>query len=212
MYQLQFEFTFRIKGSYFYSAELLLEENILFKNQLLNITPEPNNPFDSNALQIWLNGQQLKSQFISTWHSVFAQGKLSQGYQQPAHYLSTKLSTTFVVRNHPLPNTQGWLREEPYNLKFANYHWQYRQPQWLLGYVPKSLSALLSAKLYNPRCHLWRIDSAPSKRLYAKLRLHLPIFSAFKLAWQLLQQRKTHDFQYQIKFTQDSHRSVKNDS
>ena len=49
---------FPIKGCYFYSAQLAYEQNRLFPGQPLTLRPEPTNPYDRYAIQIWCDHPQ----------------------------------------------------------------------------------------------------------------------------------------------------------
>ena len=46
-------YRFPIKGSYFYSAQLAHQQRCLKVGSALYLTPEPDNAYDGNALQIW---------------------------------------------------------------------------------------------------------------------------------------------------------------
>ncbi|VAW43944.1 hypothetical protein MNBD_GAMMA04-1657 [hydrothermal vent metagenome] len=44
---------FPIKGTYYYAADLALEYGWIAANTTLILKPEPDNPYDPNAIQIW---------------------------------------------------------------------------------------------------------------------------------------------------------------
>ena len=46
-------YRFPIKGSYYYSADLAYQQDLLKVGNLLYLVPEPDNAHDSHALQIW---------------------------------------------------------------------------------------------------------------------------------------------------------------
>lgn len=52
--RLQLAITFRLKGSYYYEANRLFNQQRLSAGKALSIHLEPNNPFDPNALKIYL--------------------------------------------------------------------------------------------------------------------------------------------------------------
>lgn len=45
---------FPIKGTYYYAAELAIENALIQPNTQLKLKPEPDNPYDKHAVQIWL--------------------------------------------------------------------------------------------------------------------------------------------------------------
>lgn len=45
---------FPIKGTFYYSAELALDLNLIHNGLILQMRPEPSNKYDTFAIQIWL--------------------------------------------------------------------------------------------------------------------------------------------------------------
>lgn len=66
------QYRFPIKGSYYYSAELAFNQKLLPTGQSLTLIAEPDNDYDTHAIQIWLQTDLQKGHL----HSVEQSGYL----------------------------------------------------------------------------------------------------------------------------------------
>ncbi|BBP46581.1 hypothetical protein THMIRHAS_19540 [Thiosulfatimonas sediminis] len=52
---MRIQLRFPIKGLFYYSAQQLFDLHLISQGRHLNLVLEPDNAFDANAIQIWLN-------------------------------------------------------------------------------------------------------------------------------------------------------------
>lgn len=62
---MQRRIRFPIKGTYYYAAELAIDMDLLQLGSHLQLRFEPENLYDANAIQIWLNNSDDKALFNS---------------------------------------------------------------------------------------------------------------------------------------------------
>lgn len=53
---------FPVKGTYYYAADVAIEQALIQPNVPLTFKSEPNNPYDKHAIQIWLPTQEQPTQ------------------------------------------------------------------------------------------------------------------------------------------------------
>lgn len=188
MLKLNISFNFRIKGSHYYSAELLTENQILETNQSLKTIPEPQNLVDANALQIWIPKSCLSKQAQTKLALSNIQQPLSLNYYQQTLRLLTKLSTPCSTVRSKMPN---W--------RYSKLQWHYLPEKWLLGYVPKDLAALLANPIQNCNieCSLTHLESTPV-RLYADLTIRISMLKGLHLLWKLLTRKTQRDYTWKL--------------
>jgi len=198
-----FEFRFRIKGTYFYSAHHLIFEKILSNNQELKLVPEPNNPFDTNAVTLWLPLQNLPISLQNNQTLEHEKWQLQILNYQYLYRLPTKLSRKLST-SHLTPETNSSVNLSPIQINFKNLHWHFMPHQWLIGYLPRRL-----AKLVNPlntlelsasskiRLRIIQIESAG--KIFAKLELHSSFFQMIKLGIQLIRVKHHNEFFWKLK-------------
>lgn len=140
MLNWNFEFRFRLKGSFYYSANLLNTENLIQINQLLTLKPEPKNRFDLNAVQCWITETELAK-------------TLPAGKEFPIPKTSLKNASFGVnplfIQKIPTELSTGLSLKSPIHLtpnlvEFPSLNWHYHPRQWLLGYLPRTLAKSLA--------------------------------------------------------------------
>lgn len=119
------KYRFMIKGSFYYAAQLAMEQHRLTPNTTLTLKTEPDNAFDPYAVQIWLPSHQanlpglligyVPRQLARVIHSTLA---MSEFAQQKTHAAPAyRLMLIAPVRTAPrlqlecqLSFDQAWLR------------------------------------------------------------------------------------------------------
>lgn len=210
MLDWNFEFKFRIKGSYYYSANLLYAENLIQTNQLLTLKLEPDNRFDINAVQCWLTETELAKTLPAG--KEFPIPKTS--FQNASCGLNplfiqkvpTELSTNLSI-NLPSDSSRNLVG-------FSNVTWHYQPRQWLVGYLPRTLAKALAPMFKNliseacntDFCETFihkiaspatssKLSSEISPQLYATLRCKTSFLKGLTLALTLLLSSHS-DFQW----------------
>lgn len=66
-------YEYPIKGTFYYSAELAWQQQLLTPNTQLKLVAEPSNAYDANAIQIWLADDSyllgyVPRQLARLWH------------------------------------------------------------------------------------------------------------------------------------------------
>lgn len=218
-----FEFKFRIKGTYFYSSSHLLKEKILIENQKINLFFEPQNPFDPNAITLWLSFENLPKHIQS--HQILEHEKwqLNILHYQYLYRLPTKLSINLSTKLPTKRSTaykttshSAHIDLSPQSIAFKDLHWQFIPHRWLIGYLPRNLAKLLNpiqhkttaGKLNKSKAVISQIEPAgrdfPKKKIYANLQMGVSLFDAIKLTLKLLKAKSHGDYSWKLKFQKNN--------
>lgn len=97
---------FPVKGTYYYAADLALNEGLIHVNTPLQFIPEPNNAYDSYAIQIWLplpsplpatNTTQMQKQPQSGYLLGYVPKVMSRPVSKALH---ASLTQDLIVAHH----------------------------------------------------------------------------------------------------------------
>lgn len=88
---------FPIKGTFYYSAELALDLDLVQQGTLLKFRAEPDNRFDQFAIQIWLptKSEETESGYLLGYVPKVMSKKLSLALQKKPH---TGLNVTHIAQ------------------------------------------------------------------------------------------------------------------
>ncbi len=202
---LTLEFQFRIKGTFYYSANHLIENHILVKNQQLKIKPDSQNPYDNHALTLWLPFANLPKSIQN--HQTLEHEKwllnwvhLHYLYRLPTK-LSLKLSTHLSTTNAPQIQLNSLT---PNQVIFRHLRWRFIPHQWLIGYLPRALAKPLHTVISDgndlPQISIKVSQIESASKVFAKMHLRLSIIKTFIIFLKLIKSGRHKDFSWRLKF------------
>jgi hypothetical protein len=109
-------FCFRVKGTYYYLLEEAVQNNWIYSGKELHLTNEPDNEFDSRAIQVWLHEPSALIGYIPRKKTYLFH------YLQEHHYI-------YHIKVQSIINRHNTLRLYAC-LEFHFHWWHWLQYYW----------------------------------------------------------------------------------